>query len=239
MIQTLYGLIQLVYLGIAYNDIHFGNVLLRIDLGNRHCNFFALLHDFGRSEKDCTHLGNYTFDTGKLMDAIHQTGQFEDEVRLACLMIDEVDSFAEIPKMLSSVQTLFFRYSNGQVSIPMTGFSARTHISVRISNLLLNHILLSQIDFHLNFPPQNIFRKRKTCKLEHSERIDSFLNISNNVLIILERQCNSYLFSNALSSSRSHSHILSVQQESLICRICTSVHRDTIGQIVVRDGNWG
>jgi hypothetical protein len=104
IIQTIDGLIELYELRVVHKDIHFGNVLLKVQSDK---SVLVLIHDFSTSQMNCEYYPDYMHDLERLMQCILASGYFEQEVVAARAVIAAVSSMNEVIAAMQAVQNVF------------------------------------------------------------------------------------------------------------------------------------
>jgi hypothetical protein len=104
IIQTIDGLIELFVLSVVHKDIHFGNVLLKVQADK---SVLVLIHDFGTSQMNCEYYPDYMHDLKRLMQCILVSGYLEQEVVEARAVIAAVSSMNEVKAAMQAVQNVF------------------------------------------------------------------------------------------------------------------------------------
>lgn len=124
VMQIIDGLEELFRARVSHNDIHFGNVLLRVTEDQQ---LFAVLHDFGTAEMGCEDYRNYVGDIEKLMANLDTTGRnhstlaaFPSEIQRTMQMCEQVRSMSQLPSVYRVIKTLFSNRITGAVGYQKT-----------------------------------------------------------------------------------------------------------------------
>jgi maltooligosyltrehalose synthase len=104
IIQTIDGLIELYELRVVHKDIHFGNVMLKVQPDK---SVLVLIHDFGTSQMNCEYYPDYMYDLERLKQCVLASGYFETEVTAARKVIAAVSSMSEVKTAIQAVQNVF------------------------------------------------------------------------------------------------------------------------------------
>jgi hypothetical protein len=104
VMQTIDGLIVLYELRVVHKDIHFGNVLLKVQPDK---SVLVLIHDFGTSQMNCEYYPDYMYDLERLMQCILVSGYFNTEVTAAREVIAAVSIMSEVKTAMQAVQNVF------------------------------------------------------------------------------------------------------------------------------------